>query len=1298
MPSVAYLTGSESASARVGASSMDRLFRELNRRMSVLFGSRSFALGFNPDTGDLLTGQCIPGNLVGKCFFFTGTRRTRYAQRFPQFRNIDAQPPTVGPSQPGAFTCKSYNHAPFLAAVTELTPTSFDDANRIANYPAVPDSYYAGITQARQPFTSFWDHSLQAHTIQRNGLTYYVRETGIEGLVANAEQPPEKSYRYALAEIIIENQDLTLELPASYDKYSCFRIHNLQPKEQTVSFAGVFAVVLQPFGCATVRRTSATADFAGYETGYNYFLKYREGDYRHFWFFPTSFHQDVLVIENRPVRAYENVSSSMQANNLSNPCILYDWINALTIIPGEAFDEWAPASRPAWFVQDEYELHNIYNSYSPAYSTLFGNPANASTKVADLIHHKGTILIIKQHKTENFITDEGVDSGWKRIEFDTVEFRGWETINADLGAKNLKVGRLANGTPTIYKDPLADTDWNYDISPIGTNLFKNGDKTHPALFRLGTTANTGAPIERNFFESWAQGPSGLIPNPPAITDRAPYLTPRRTLVERPNVFTWQDNITFQTRSVTGDGVAVVADVARGGQRNLSATGLDQITVNDLINLSFFGDVTQSNQSNVATTYIVDGLTLTETGLVLRFRERFPSWAETSFTPPSADWLRQLSGDPASGYFEVKRVIKFRGHGWPIPELGSGHVGFLGPRYGRCLYSNDYQYEIKGPAGVDYSIPDLGITESVVKSMARVTVGDLENGLYSGRFWRKPRVDNLLTIQSIRDRGDLVAAGWMTNTAPTARLNGVLPDRHPIAFRLLPEHYNAMARVVNSLKTGKPLGVNSLRFYYTNTTGRVVLGSLAANPYFFHNASNRYLPTPLDCFAALTTVNSQRIATAAGLVIRTENDLPDYSTYQNYRGKRQGVMLTPDVDIRLSYSTTLPDGTVLTDGEVTHTEAIGTIKFTVGSSVEDNMPTSDGVGQVFSPAGRFALANYTGFRWIKTTDVKSLAEKYGFQFRWQESFAPLQLKEVRLPSDPSGSSITLEWIAGDELGARTPYYDTTYPFYDCATGQRVPPQFDLVPPANPNAGPFYRRVEALVMTPVRDDETPLSKIWKLPGGTSLADISDVDGGSPFFISEHSAFGAVVGYAGISQCTGTFGGASRGVIFGWGYEGNVGPGQRSAPVFLRFSPKDSRESEGAQAWRDTYGLIETLNQANSFTAYDGAKTLGVYVLTTAGNETIAREVILRPWHGITGQWDWFEDDALTNIVSVQPDDGGFIRRHGSVPLEYVAPKREFRRFALAHGFNLITADEPSPRDSHGTAWRVVADPRGPVISLE
>jgi len=164
-----------------------------------------------------------------------------------------------------------------------------------------------------------------------------------------------RKHRYAVAEIVLEGLE-EFTIPREWNRYANFRVHNLSPVEveitvETYNGDGTDGTdetfTLPKFGCKSFRREDGYFD-----DSLTYLWKARAGIDKRFY---------------QPTGAWVLEQSAI-ANPISNPNVILDWMDRL----GATRDPYVDPP-------DEYAR----------YTALFGDPSSDSTKIHDLIAHKG---------------------------------------------------------------------------------------------------------------------------------------------------------------------------------------------------------------------------------------------------------------------------------------------------------------------------------------------------------------------------------------------------------------------------------------------------------------------------------------------------------------------------------------------------------------------------------------------------------------------------------------------------------------------------------------------------------------------------------------------------------------------------------------------------------------------------------------------------------------------------------------------------------------------------------------------
>tara|TARA_Y100000310_G_scaffold137804_1_gene136756 strand:- start:1594 stop:2520 length:927 start_codon:yes stop_codon:yes gene_type:complete len=140
--------------------------------------------------------------------------------------------------------------------------------------------------------------SLKAHTKTIDGDVLYLWDFG--------EPAPERHWHFAVAEIIIgDTVDNSFDFSDSWNKYNCFKIHNLTQNQITVRFGTHYTVVIPAWSQRCVRRDNVSS---GYDSSHKYFFKTQSGDPRYLHFeYQTGY-----------------IAASMRANNITNASFTYN--------------------------------------------------------------------------------------------------------------------------------------------------------------------------------------------------------------------------------------------------------------------------------------------------------------------------------------------------------------------------------------------------------------------------------------------------------------------------------------------------------------------------------------------------------------------------------------------------------------------------------------------------------------------------------------------------------------------------------------------------------------------------------------------------------------------------------------------------------------------------------------------------------------------------------------------------------------------------------------------------------------
>jgi hypothetical protein len=1016
---ISYLSGGESATA----ARMNALLAELDRKLAkILAGGKSFFLATQQDsTVGTTTPLRFPYFLIGQPFFFT-SGIANYARAVETYVNLGTEANPIA---------RPYDHTQFTDIADALTPTGYDETNKIAriNRPdpsawgTLPIDYLPGTANTvERPGKSFFDWSLQTHFTLHQGasdaeaVAYYYQENS-NGPLAPAPGP-EKYWDRALAEIIIEGPAEIL-FPRIYDKYKCFRFHNLNPFPVAVSFEDAepnSGFTLQPFECWTVRRDD---EISGYQRPYHYFIPFKSNDPRFMANIPTN-----GGFDNAGVFFYANgrewsPRGSVFANNIANPFILLEWIKYFDAIDTSATNGFGPVCN---WVEDE----SVQCDMSTELRDIYADPKGPDTDLAgDLFHHSGKIIIAKVNRTQKI-----PGTTWPIVEFDEVQFNGYATMQSDFAAKGIIV--KTNLTP--WQITASDATWKYDLIPVGTNLLQAED-----------TGNQGLPTRSTVrvFQDIQQTPISI---PKRIYEVTPYGTDygghfvyapavvrQRQQTSTTQTQTYVD-IDGTTKTATGNPLYSVT-LRPSPTSRVSLTALNALKLGDLRSLNWAGDsaYVSTSQNDAFVTFQNRELMFTPQGLRITFDEVEQIYGNRSrasafyyltkgdfFDGGGQAPIRWNDISQSSTQLKVSRSIGFRGWGFGWPQGGVRYAAFAGGRYPWWRQAAPIRALTGGVSGEDLDITTFSADATELQMMlAADYLVDFKADHNSNTignalpfYFRGGSVASIRAFLTYRYVNQFTSGGVTYNpwyAQPINRINVLtnsVATSEPWVFPLLAEHYNMLAREINARTSGKILPLDSIIF---RVNGRFAKLTRPNGAYISH-ATGTY-PVPVDFYASIPAGSDQdAICTLLGIPILGEADLPpSYAACKDYVATHQKIVLRIDG----SYSNAYAHHTTQQDiGTVTTYHADVGVTFSVDSTTEESgaitqrnpslvVNTSPGLirGMLQAPFSGFSSATlsdvYSGIRWIRLLDL----EQFGFEIATDEVALPRGLRIFDLPPTP-----------------------------------------------------------------------------------------------------------------------------------------------------------------------------------------------------------------------------------------------------------------------------------------------------------
>ena len=408
MPSVSYVTSN--AKPWWSASRLNGLFAEFDRRLTLaLAGKTPYLLPrypFNPFlplapgaftlpigyTGPAQPGFLATTGLMGSLYVFTGTDAPHV---------YFAHPPP-------------WNQAARAAAAATAPEISRDEA---ALTLLVDDSALAiNLEPSLEAFT---------RTDPDTEVTYWL----VSSTAPGPEMPGRamRQHRYAVAELVCEGL-ATFTVPRAWDRYGCFRIHNLSAVELTLTVETFEAdgetpgedqtIDVPKFGARAFRREPGY-----YDAEWTYFWRARAGlDKRFFKPMGNGFPE-----------------GSAAASNIAHPNVLLKWLEILEAEPDPWIDP--PSERGR-------------------YAGLFGDPTKPTTVIHDLLVHNGTVESVGWDVAQEPVPRAGA-------------LRGWAKLSEDLAPLGIAVA-TAGDAVTLSRSTAAPPDDAPGVAANGLDLFCPG--------------------------------------------------------------------------------------------------------------------------------------------------------------------------------------------------------------------------------------------------------------------------------------------------------------------------------------------------------------------------------------------------------------------------------------------------------------------------------------------------------------------------------------------------------------------------------------------------------------------------------------------------------------------------------------------------------------------------------------------------------------------------------------------------------------------------------------------------------
>lgn len=1046
---IPYLTGGE----RPTADRMNLLVDAIEGKMEKILLGRSFVWAQASHE------EKLPRHMVGACFYFCpGNTATPMSNCFPDFTAVtvwDALP-IAGEELFG----KPYDHDYYTALVAAHTAdpsklVSVDHEFKVANFEPIVES----TPPAGSPPRWHLGNSLEAHTFTSpatNNEPYYCRfNFGFIAPTGATYEPSQKKYDFAVAEIICEGGTTDWTLDPTWTKYSCFRIHNLNVLNSLTVSAGNLNFTIPPMQCRCIRR-DPRVDMDEFTLDGKYFWRYRPGDPRFFWWLHEGQADGLGAAANlasASMRA-NNLSNPQifhdWVNHFSHPSRLACWLedkSEQVDVNSAHADLFGDPSDDDTLVGDlfhhrgELILVKVYDEPAPEPPAGVIIPYTAYREEFVRFQFNGYETIVDDFAAVGLTVSTNV-SGDLQIAWGGPAMRNVDLITVSTNL--LKQGDVVPGTvPLVVNSVSTPYTLEHAIFEVGRTEEPYSDNRGPRpvigdeppqrIFRINDRLRTET--TRWFDERlvWNSG-LGAYTNPDPSGNDQQY-------DGMPGLYYSQRGSVGAIHGIHALTVAELKELALYGDPDL---GVDQ---NGQPDYQDYGGVS---------------LILTPSGPVLLFQENIKPASEESFLLPGVNnptyfaegqiglshpikligasnytttprrWIEvmELGATPTSldgltaGKVTRNRSIKFRGHGWSEGSIGGWNRAGVRLPGKPFMLSGLYDGVEVNRDGADLDwrqLPGDG-SQLSFSLLSLIDERPWFSGIThdSGVYFMPTALTEFNTAVSNTTRVDapmrpkfMIAADAVAKSTAEPWLgywnaqgrsdasgfhNGLFFPPPGLALPLCAEHYNSLAREINSRKVGQPLPLHSIRIW-APLAKEVVQLSLA-DPTF---------PMPLDLLTYFGEGSAEEeVFMALGADILTIDDFPEsWVNEMPASDEQQGIRIPTTTrfereiaEVHVESTTSgmpithrydLQDRTVKTLGEI---ELIGS-RTSLGSAGEAYGPKPTPAGSPGPEVGSYNLNDHAGIRWVSISDVAAILESLTIDAAIQQVYRPLSLRRLDL---------------------------------------------------------------------------------------------------------------------------------------------------------------------------------------------------------------------------------------------------------------------------------------------------------------